>query len=74
MSIESAQACIERMRTDKDFARKVSECPTPESLLAYALALGYDFTYEEYQEAAGELSDDALDHVSGGRRVDLTIA
>ena len=44
MSIESAQAFIERMKTDEEFARKVTECADAKSRQAYVRGEGFDFS------------------------------
>lgn len=69
MSIESAKACIERIKTDEDFAKKVIECKDAEARTAVVKAAGFDFTAEELQAWRDELSDDELDSVAGGRLV-----
>jgi len=66
MSIESAKAFIERMKTDEEFAKKVTACKDSDARLALIKGDGYDFTPEEIAELRGKLSDDELDSVAGG--------
>lgn len=66
MSMESAKAFVERMKTDADFAQRVTACKSPESRIQLAKAEGFDFTSEEVKEASEELSEDDLELVSGG--------
>mgnify|MGYP003594433388 CR=1 FL=1 len=66
MSVEAAKACIERIKTDEDFAKKVGECKTKEERIEFVRSIGYDFTYAEFHEVTGELTDDELDSIAGG--------
>ena len=66
MSIESAQAFIERMKTDGEFANRVTECADAESRKAFVKAEGFDFSAEELKSMHSELSDEELDGVAGG--------
>jgi predicted ribosomally synthesized peptide with nif11-like leader len=66
MSIESAKACMERIKTDEDFAKEVMECKDAEARMAFVRAAGYDFTREEVSPLLGEMRDDELDAVAGG--------
>lgn len=68
MSIESAKACIERMKTDEAFAKKVGECKDTDARMAFVRAAGYDFTPEEVRTQTGELTDGELDGVAGGQK------
>lgn len=67
MSKESAQAFAARMKADSEFARTVRECGTLENVQALIRQAGYDFTREEFESVGGELADDELDQVSGGK-------
>ena len=67
MTIESAKAFIERMKNDKEFAKKVKECKDTEERMEFVKAEGFDFTREEIKEVVGDkLTDDDLDSVVGG--------
>lgn len=66
MSIESAKACIERMKTDEDFAKQVGGCKDADTRMAIVRAAGYEFTPEEIRKVSEELTDDELDDVAGG--------
>lgn len=66
MSLESAKAYVERVTADEEFARRVSEAPTPEERAAIAKAEGFDFTPEELENATHHLSDEELEAASGG--------
>ncbi|MBW4054614.1 MAG: Nif11-like leader peptide family natural product precursor [Proteobacteria bacterium] len=66
MSIESAQAFIERMKTDEEFAKRVIECTDTEARNALVNAEGFDFTPDQVKEASGELSEEELEAVAGG--------
>lgn len=68
MSVESAKACIERVKTDEDFEKAVIQLTTKEERMDFVRSVGYDFTHEEFQEAIGELTDDELESVAAGFR------
>ena len=68
MSIESAQAFMERMKTDGEFAKNVTECKDSEARMSYVKEAGFDFTLEEVKTVTSELTDNMLDSVAGGRR------
>jgi predicted ribosomally synthesized peptide with nif11-like leader len=65
MSLESAKAFIDRMNSDKEFAKKLFECKGEAAQKAFIEAAGYSFTREEFNELV-ELSDEQLEAVSGG--------
>ena len=69
MSIESAQAFIERIKTDEEFAKNVTECKDSESRMSYAKEAGFEFTLEEVKEVTSELTDEMLDSVAGGTKI-----
>ncbi len=70
MSIESAKAFLERMKTDEDFRNSVGEIGTAEERLEYVKKAGFDFTKDEIANLKDELSDDDMDNISGGILVD----
>ena len=73
MSIESAKAFIDRMKTDEDFAKKVGECKDAAARMAFVSANGYDFIPAEITEAQGELTDEELAGISGGHNYCITV-
>lgn len=67
MSVESAKACMERIKTDEDFAKKVMECKDAEARIVFVRTAGYDFTAEEFGKLVeGEMQNDELNEVAGG--------
>lgn len=70
MSIESAQAFLERLKTDENFAKEVTACTDSEARVALVKAAGFDFTMEEVNEVASELSEEELAGVAGGASYD----
>ena len=67
MSIVSAKTFIEKMKTDEEFAKKMSECKDKEAGMAFVRAAGFDFTLEELDGFMREMTDDELEAVVGGR-------
>jgi len=59
------KAFVERLKTDEDFRQRVQDAEDGETRLAFAKAEGFDFTRDEIDEVASELSDDELDDVAG---------
>ncbi len=47
MSIESAKAFIERMKTDEEFAKKATECRDKKAWQTLAKEAGFDFTIDD---------------------------
>ncbi len=66
MSIESAKAFYERIKTDEEFARQVSNKKNKEERLRFVSEMGYNFTKEELDALSTELPEFQLDEVSGG--------
>ncbi len=66
MSTESAKTFLEKMRTDDDFAKSVTDAATKKERADLVKAAGFDFTAAEFNEEVGELSDEELDGVAGG--------
>ncbi|MCP3955750.1 MAG: Nif11-like leader peptide family natural product precursor [Desulfobacterales bacterium] len=68
MSIESAKALLERMKTDEDFRKEVGEIATAEERIAFVTAVGFDFTKEELENVQEkmQLTDEELGSVAGG--------
>lgn len=66
MSIESAKAFMERMKTDEDFEKKVIACKDAAERMAVAKVEGYDFSVAEAREVNVECTDKELEDVAGG--------
>ena len=66
MTMESAKAFVERVKTDEAFAKRVSGAASREERAEIAKAEGFDFTREELKTVTGELSVDELETVAGG--------
>jgi predicted ribosomally synthesized peptide with nif11-like leader len=66
MSMESAKSFFERMKTDEDFRKQVTECKDTEARKSYVKKAGFDFTIEELKAHTGELADAELDKVAAG--------
>jgi predicted ribosomally synthesized peptide with nif11-like leader len=67
MSIESAKAFIERMKTDEDFAKKVTACKDEKARMAFVKKEGFDFTPLDIKKLKSELSDEEVCRAKGGR-------
>jgi predicted ribosomally synthesized peptide with nif11-like leader len=65
--MESAKAFIEKMNTDEDFRKKVTECKDNEARKAFVLKEGYDFTADDLK--LEELSDSELGELAAGIKV-----
>jgi len=72
MSIESASAFMERMKTDEDFRDRITKAEDAEQRGEIVVAEGFDFTREEVESVANELSDEELNAVAGGSETGLT--
>ena len=55
MSIESAKAYMQRMRSDAAFRRAVNENEDPSANWAFLRANGFDFTVDEFKLAQKEV-------------------
>jgi predicted ribosomally synthesized peptide with nif11-like leader len=67
MSIEDAEAFLERVKNDEDFRKSVGEIATAEERMEYVKKAGFDFTKEELDSCLpSELSDEELASVTGG--------
>ena len=69
MSIESAKALIEKIKTDEEFAKKVTGFQSAEARNAFVKEAGFDFTEAELKEVQAELSDEDLDAVAGAGNI-----
>jgi len=66
MSILSARAFIEKMGTDSEFKKKVTECKDEKSRMDFVLSNGFDFNKEEIEVIKSELSEEEISNLSGG--------
>lgn len=66
MSIESAKAYLNRLKTDENFAKKVKGYEDKTARKDFVAKEGYSFTKEELEAVSSELSDGELDAVAGG--------
>lgn len=66
MSVASAKAYVEKIKTDEEFAKKVKACKDADERMAFVKKAGFDFTVEEINSLKGQLSDNELDAVAGG--------
>ncbi len=66
MSLESARAFLERMKTDEDFRNKVTECKDSETRIAWVQQEGFAFTEEDIKALKVELTDRELQDISAG--------
>ncbi len=66
MSVESAKAFIETLKTDETFARQVVALKDKEQRKKFVMSKGFDFTDEELEEVTGSLTDVELEAISGG--------
>lgn len=66
MSIEAAKSFIDRMKTDEEFAKKVTACKDTKARMEFVQKAGFDFTPGEIEQIGQELSEDELERVAGG--------
>ena len=66
MSMESAKAFIERIKTDEEFGNKVAACKDADTRLAFIQGEGFACSAEEVKQLSSELTDEELGHISGG--------
>ncbi len=69
MSIESAKAFMERMKTDGDFKKEVGEKSSGEDRMQFVKANGFDFSKEEFEQVTSELGEDELEKLKGSQGV-----
>ena len=65
MSLDSAQAFVKKLRTDKEFSDRIQDGIDKERKKLIAEA-GFDFTNEELKQATQVLSEEELRSISGG--------
>ncbi|ATW26574.1 Nif11-like leader peptide family natural product precursor [Candidatus Formimonas warabiya] len=68
MSVESAKAFIEKIKSDEDFKNKLGQLKDGQARLDFAKGAGFDFTAEDIAKVKEEqgLTDEELDGVAGG--------
>ena len=66
MSTASAKAYVKRLKSDKEFAKRVNACKDGDARLKLIKAEGFDFTKAEIMAEKAELSDADLEKVAGG--------
>lgn len=66
MSLESANAFIQRVQSDSAFKQRLAEAPDSDARAQIVKAEGYDFTREEVMQLPQELTDAQLQEISGG--------
>lgn len=68
MSVEQARAFIEKVKNDEQLQNRLVEAQDTESKLEITKKEGYEFSVDDYKEAAEELSDADLEQLAGGKR------
>ena len=71
MSIESAKALIEKMKTDEGFRNKAEAIKDSDEFVSFAKSEGFDCTQDEIKQVSEELSDQELDAAAGGVNIDV---
>jgi predicted ribosomally synthesized peptide with nif11-like leader len=71
MTLASAQAAIDRMEVDEDFANRVKDAGSPEASIAMLTAEGFDVTPEDMRDAVidrfgDQLTQEQLDALVAG--------
>ncbi|MFO8031569.1 MAG: Nif11-like leader peptide family RiPP precursor [Desulfohalobiaceae bacterium] len=66
MSIEQAQAFIEKVKKDEELQKRLSEAQNTESKLEIARQEGFEFDLKEAKKAKDQITDDELYKVAGG--------
>ena len=66
MSIESARAYMDRLKTDAAFRERVAAAGDKEARAALVEAEGFAFSAEDINAVADELSEDELESAVGG--------
>jgi len=66
MSIESAKLFIDRMKHDRDFAEKVSNCKDEKSRMEFIKSEGFDFSMNEIREEVTVLNEEDIEFISAG--------
>lgn len=66
MSIESAKAYVERMKTDEEFRKKVLAIEDSEKRMQFVKAEGFDFSSNDIKVVLSVIDDKELRQVVGG--------
>ena len=66
MSIESAKAYVERMKTDEDFRNKVLAIEDAEKRMQFVKAEGFDFSSNDIKIVLSAIDDKELRQIAGG--------
>ncbi|MEI7696154.1 MAG: Nif11-like leader peptide family natural product precursor [Chlorobium sp.] len=66
MSLDSAKAFVEKMKSDETFRNRVMAVEDVAGRLSLISSEGFDCSEEEIKRVSEELSDDELDRVAGG--------
>lgn len=69
MSIQSAKAFLDKMKSNEDFAKKIANCKDQEERLALLKKEGYDFTPKELEQAKNAKEKEPV--ISGGREATI---
>ena len=66
---ENMKKFLEEASKDKEYLEKVNKAETPEAVIALAAEKGFTLTAEDLKpdQPTGELNDDELDAVAGGK-------
>lgn len=67
MSIDSAKAYIERIKTDEKFRKKVLACTDAKKRMKLVKSEGFDFTAEEIKNEIASTPDDKLSQCVAGK-------
>jgi predicted ribosomally synthesized peptide with nif11-like leader len=75
MTLASAQAVIDRMEVDEDFANRVKDAGGPDASIALVTSEGFEVTSEDMRDAVidrfgDQLTQEQLDAIAAG--VDMT--
>ncbi len=68
MSVESARAFIEKIKSDGEFSKQINEAKTKEARLKIAKKTGLEFTEIEYKTVISELPTWTMDGWLAARR------
>lgn len=66
MSIESAKAFFDKVKSDEELAKKVKGMSDFNACIEMAKTMGYEFTEAELKQVNAELTEADLDNVNGG--------
>ncbi|MFO7803591.1 MAG: Nif11-like leader peptide family natural product precursor [Desulfovermiculus sp.] len=66
MSIEQAQAAIEKMKQDQQFREKIMALETLEERVSQLKAEGFDCTVDELRSMYTQMSEEELEGIAAG--------